>query len=168
MEKVRLLICFECKSIEEVPFYEGPPERDETLEYRASKHAYPSGERHVGQLAVVDKTQWDDPTIRTAIIRKISAGPDGEGLGQQFYDIKSTFQEDAMTCWKRHGKRVNCEDYKTDKMRLRPDTAADRKAEGLDPKTRPSTFLCQFCPVNSHVVTKQREARGDYNKQSWE
>lgn len=168
-DKIRLLLCFECRSIEEVPWFEGPAERDDTLEYRASAHQYPSGERHVGHLAVVDKPQWDDPVVRTAIIKKISSdGLDGEGLGQQFYDVKSTFGEDAMKCWKRHGRRVNCEDYKTDKMRLLPDTKADRKELGLDVKHRPSTFLCQFCPVNSHVVTKQRAARGDYDKQAWE
>lgn len=169
MDKVRLLVCFECQSIEEVPWFEGPAERDETLEYRASAHARPSGERHLGQLFVVDKVQWDDPQYRTAIVKQISdERARATGLGQEFYDVKSTFSEDAMTCWKRHGRRTNCEDYKTDKMRLYPDTRGERKELGLDPKTRPSTFLCQFCPVNSVVVQKQRAARGDYNRQSWE
>lgn len=169
--KVRLLICAACKSIEELPFYEGPQEHDDTGNYKISFHRFGSGAYHPYTVGDVVEKEWKDPQIRAAILRKITeqvAGIGETGLGAEFYDVKSNFQQDAMACWKRHGKRTNCEDYKTDRMRLLPDTRAERKAEGIDPRTRPNTFLCQFCPVNSVVVTRQREARGDYDKKSWE
>ena len=30
----------------------------------------------------------------------------------------------------------------------------------IDPKNRPNTFLCQFCPVQSVVIKRQRAAAG--------
>lgn len=158
--KLRLLICFVCKSIEEVPYYEGPPERDDTLNFRTSQHQFASGERHVGQLAVLNEDDWKNPQTRSAIIKQISE-EFGEGLGQEFYDVKATFEEDAMKCWNAHSRTLNCGDYKTDeRKRLLPDTREERKDLGLSVKNRPNTWLCDFCPYKSVVQGRVVKERG--------
>jgi hypothetical protein len=174
--RVRLLICAVCKSIEELPAYDGPQEHDDTGNYRLSFHQLPSGNFHPYTVADISKADWDKPAYREAIVRQITQELDGTveaGLGQAFYDVRSNFQEDAITCWKEHGRpgsqhKTGCEDYKSDRKRLLPDTRADRRAEGLDPKNRPSTYLCQFCPYHRVVETRVRTDRGDYSKKPWE
>jgi hypothetical protein len=174
--KIRLLICAMCKSIEELPDYDGPQEHDDTGNYRMSFHRTASGAYHAHSVASVLKSDWDKPYIREAFVREITAmiaGTGQDGLGQEFYDVKSTFLDDALACWKKHGRpgsahKTSCEDYKSDRMRLLPDTRAERKAEGLSTKNRPNTFLCQFCPYHRVVENRFRKSRGEYDKQIWE
>jgi hypothetical protein len=173
-DKIRLLICQTCGSIEELPFFDGPPEHDDWLKERITPHRTASGEPHIGSLATVGAKEWGNPSYREEIANKISkefALPgQGAGLGQTFYDLKSTFLEDAMTCWKGFGRTTNpahCA-YRSDSKRLLPDTSAERKDLGLSPKDRPNTFLCDFCPVHSLVLQKRREEAGMYKKQKWE
>lgn len=177
--KVRLLICAACKTIEELPWYEGPQEHDDTGNYRLSFHQLPSGTLHPYTVADISKADWD--RYRVDIVRKITeeiAGIGEAGLGQEFYDVRSNFQEDAIACWKEHGRpgsqnKTSCEDYKSDRKRLLPDTAAERRAAStrllpLSPKNRPNTFLCQFCPYHRVVENRVRASRGEYDKQEWE
>jgi hypothetical protein len=170
-DRVRLLICHDCGTVEELPWFEGPAERDDTLIHRDSFHKFPSGTWHSRVLADVAKEDWDKPTHRDAIVQKIqiAAGVPGsaQGLGGQFYEVKANYQEDAIACWKRHNRTTDCGDYMADSKLLLPDTRAERKAEGL-PTQRPGTKLCQFCPVHSVKVQIARKARGDYDKQPWE
>ncbi len=171
-ERVRLFVCGQCATIEEMPWFEGPQEYDDTGNLRLSQHRYATGLQHPYTVGDVDKAEWSNPSFQSRIIaqlmQQIQRGNPESGLGKDFYDVKNTFQDDALECWKRHGRRVNCEDYMSDRMLLLPHTRAERKAEGLDYRHRPSTKLCQFCPVHSHVVQLQRAARGDYDKQPWE
>lgn len=165
--KIRLLICNTCQSVEELPMYEGRPERDDTLNYRVSFHRYADGNEHFGGLATVAATVWSNTEARGEIIRKLRTEMfrpgEAEGLGTDFYDVKSTFGEDAFTCWQQHNRTENCQDYRSDKKRLLPDTKAERKEAGLSVKDRPNTWLCDFCPVHSLVIQRKRKARGDYN-----
>lgn len=170
-DKVRLLICAVCKSVEELPPYEGPQERDDTGNYKVSFHRFPSGNYHPFTVGDVQASAWANKGNRTAILQEISRHVEGlgeAGLGAEFYDVKANFGEDAIACWKRHGRpgsqhKNSCEDYKHDRMRLLPDTRAERKAEGLNPKSRPNTFLCQFCPYHRVVEDRVRAAQGYYH-----
>lgn len=165
-KKIRILICHTCESVEELPWYEGPSERDDTLNYRASFHRFPDGNAHFGNLATVKEDDWAKKTVRREIVKKISAmnSPGkAEGLGQSYYDVKSNFQQDALSCWKQHGRTLNCDDFMSDKKRLYPDTRAERKDAGLSVKERPVTWLCNFCPMQSVATTKMRRDRGDYD-----
>lgn len=172
--KIRLLICKTCGSVDELPVFEGPLEHDEWLNVKVQDHRTPSGEPHIGSLATVSTDEWSKPDVRDQIMKKIAtefALPgQAAGLGQSFYDLKSTFLEDAMTCWKGFGRTTDpshCA-YRSDSKRLLPDTKADRKDAGLSVKDRPNTFLCDFCPVHSLVLQKRRADAGLYDKQKWE
>lgn len=158
-EKIRILVCHTDGAVYELPDYEGPPEYDDTLKYRLAGH-----EDHIGNLFRYEKDQWAKSTIRDAILKEIvkQVRPgEGTGLGETFYDVKNNFQQDAITCWKKHNKTLDCGDYMTDKMRLYPDTKADRKELGMPTgiNERPNTFLCQFCPVHSVVMGKKNKEK---------
>lgn len=167
MSKLRLLICHSHESVQPIPWCGEDnqcthPGCLEPLEYRLTGHL---GCRV--SLGDIDEKTWDNAAARPAIIRQaveytFGAGKAG-GLGGEFYDVRSTFSEDAMTCWKRHNRTKNCGDYQSDRMRLYPDTGADRKEAGLDPKMRPATTLCQFCPYHGIVVQRQRSEKFRYN-----
>jgi hypothetical protein len=164
--KIRLLICNTCTSIEELPLYEGRPERDDTLNYRVSFHRFPDGKEHFGMLATVDAVSWENQEARSEIVKKLhEAVNPGEaaGLGTDYYNIKSTFAEDALTCWGQHNTTQDCDEWRSDKKRLYPDTRGDRKELGLSPKTRPNTWLCDFCPVTSIYAGRRNKAKG-YDK----
>lgn len=155
-------------AVHELPWYEGDPERDDTLNYRISQHKFPDGSAHFGNLFVYNAKDWSKSTVRQAILEEIAKQVrpgEGTGLGQTFYDVKSNFQQDAIECWKGFGRTTDpghC-DYRKDNKRLWPDTKQDRKELGLDPKDRPNTFLCDFCPVHSLVMQKQRAKAGLYD-----
>lgn len=165
--RLRLLVCKTCNSIEPLPWFDGPVEYDDTLNHRLAGHKFPSGEPHIGApMFTVSELSWNDPSLRKQIIAEINKSTriGAEGLGQTFYDLRSTFQEDAMKCWKEHGRTLNCEDYRSDKKRLTPYTRGDRKELGLEQseRRRPGTSLCMFCPYHSVVMQRARKEQGFY------
>lgn len=166
-QKIRLLICQTCESIEELPDYDGSPDNDDTLNHRVSFHRFADGREHMGVLAKVPAESWENPQHRTEIVNKIaveSGKPGtGVGLGETFYDVKANYNEDAFECWKRHGKTHNCSEFRADHKRLYPDTKAERKELGLSPKRRPNTFLCDFCPMSAIVAQRQKSEKYGYN-----
>jgi hypothetical protein len=167
-EKIRLLICDSCNTIQEVPAYTGNPDNDYLMQYRVAEHQFPSGTFHKLEIGRVDKDDWDRPEVRTQVSKELAyaANPGlGMGLGESFYDVKSTFQEDAMSCWKSWNKPKDsghC-DFRRDNKRLYPDTKHERKEEGLDTGARPNIFLCDMCPVQSMVDQKKRKAKKLYD-----
>lgn len=171
--RVRLLICHDCGSVDVLPWYDGPPEYDDTLNFRLREaHQGPLDEYgepryyHHGTMATVNEKSWDDPEKQRQILSELAkAHAGGEvGLGSKLYHARSNFKEDAIACWKRHGRTQNCEDYKSDKMKLVPDTRGDRKELGLELKSsrRPGTSLCVFCPYHSVVMQRARKQQGFY------
>lgn len=165
MSKIRLLICDTCQSIEELPVYEGKnPAQDDTLNYRVAPHRFPDGNEHFGGLAIIDEDQWSNPYMRQGVIEKLKnergAPGQGKGLGDEFYDVKNTFHEDALICWGQHNRTEDCADWRSDKKRLYPDTRGDRKELGLSAKSRPNTWLCDFCPVTSVYAQRRNQAKG--------
>lgn len=160
---VRLLLCHTEKTIEEIPDYEGPSERDFTLQHVLQGHRFPSGEDHIGVMGRVEAKHWSNPTTRAAILAQIKESADYTGLDPSFYDVKNTLQEDAMTCWTRDHNRVKaCPDYKTDAKRLMPDTSKERKEAGVG-KFRSTVFLCDYCPVHSLVQQAAFDRSGARN-----
>ncbi|MEU7147094.1 hypothetical protein AB0B15_03495 [Streptomyces sp. NPDC045456] len=155
-EFIRLLMCKDCKSIEEIPDHEGTPREDHLLENLVSRHKFPDGNPHTAHpLVRIAKKNWHDAEHRKAILTKlqeavINGGSDG--LGTEFYGLKDTFREDALTCWKKHNRTLDCGDFRSKRVMLTPGTAAERKAAGL-PKYRSAKdrYLCDFCPVMNRV-----------------
>lgn len=151
-DQIRLLLCLECKSLQPLPDYEGDPHNDWDLKYLIEKHEYASGDRHKGNLIRLPKNLWDDPKGREEITKQIKDGLIGGGLPDAFYDVKDTLNEDAMTCFSRHGRNPACSDYRSDSKRLSAGTDKARKDLGLAP-LRSNRFLCDHCPVHSLVLS---------------
>lgn len=165
-ETFRLLHCFVCDSLEELPPYEGPPEMDHLLEAVAERHAFPSGERHKGQLYVVPVRVWTDTPTRKNVIEQIKGGG-SKGIAEidsDFYVSRSTFMEDAMTCYRKHNKpKDGCGDWHKDDKRIVPQTHKERKDAGMErPETAPGpkTYICDFCPVAVGVAQRKRKLLG--------
>lgn len=159
--KIRLLFCHDCRSIEELPDFDGPAEYDTLLEVSVQRHEDALGNRHRGQLFDVNALLWQSETVRKQIIDQIK-GQGAPGLtvvDPTFYDTRSTFYEDAMVCYKKHSRPTEgCPDYRKYSKKLVPKTSAERKDAGLAPanKTPNHIYLCDFCPVSVHVAKKMR------------
>lgn len=151
-DHLRLLLCLECKTLEPVPDYEGDPHNDWDLKYVIEKHAYPSGDKHNGNLIRLPKKYWDNPEQRESIRKQINEGLVGGGLPDAFYDVKDTLNEDALQCFQRHNRNPGCPDYRSDAKRLSAGTDKERRDLGLAP-LRSNRFLCDHCPVHSLVLS---------------
>jgi hypothetical protein len=152
-DKLRLLQCLTCKTLEEVEYYEGNPEHDFLLNRLLERHKFPDGSEHFGHLHVVDAKDWAVQSYREGIEKEIREKSGHTGFSPEYYATKNTFQEDALTCWQKHLRNPACNDYKDDSKRLTPGTAAERKAAGLPSLDRSprDRYLCDFCPVHSLV-----------------
>lgn len=161
---LRLLVCRTCKTIDELPPFDGRPEDDVLLEITVQRH----GQDHVGLLYNVSELHWRSDTLREEIKKQIVAGgsPGLDVFGTGYYSTRMQFHDDAMKCWSEHLKpKGQCPDYGSERKRLLPDTAAERKDAGLaKPSRSPGTrvYLCQFCPVHTYNVTRKREESGAY------
>ncbi len=171
-EPIRILQCVDCHTIEVLPLY-----GDDALEYLTDKHRFPDGSRHFGNLIPLNinaadgsgerratMADWNDPDFR-AFIKKhfdeqtVTRPGHGAGLGTTFYDTRNTFQHDALVCFSKHLRpKGRCHDYKDDRFRLLPDTAAERAAEGMS-RNRPGRHLCDFCPVQTYMTTRNNQAQ---------
>lgn len=161
--QIRLLVCRTCKSAEELPDWEGPAEYDVLLQVSIERHQKP--EPHVGLLFKFPLKYWTRTDVRESIMNQIREGSKGlDVFGTNFYETKSVFQEDAMSCYALHNRPVGqCPDYKSDRKVLKPGTAKERKEAGLDTSMAPKIYLCDFCPVKSYNMKKHNESKGLYN-----
>ena len=162
----RLLYCLVCDSLEELPPYEGAPEQDHLLAIACENHVFPSGEPHKGKLFVFPIRYWAKPESKREIIRQIKGGGSA-GLAEvddKFYESRSTFMEGAMECYQRHNKpKEGCGDWHDKTKLLVPNTAKERKAEGMgryQDEAGPKTYLCGFCPVAIGVAKRKQKLIG--------
>lgn len=166
--KIRILYCFNCKSIEELPDFEGNPDDDILLELLIERHES-AGVKHAGSLFKIGAKIWSNEKYRNQIIEQMrdKVGGGLDNLDKGYYETRATFYEDAMSCYAKHNRpQDSCPDYGNENKRLIPKTAELRKEVGLvAPEKSVSTrvYLCDFCPVKSNVMTKQRKAAGMYN-----
>jgi hypothetical protein len=70
--KTRLLICHDCGTIEPLPWFDGPTEYDDTLNYKDSFHKFDPDHWHRRALAEVPTEQWNKPSHRDEIVRQIT------------------------------------------------------------------------------------------------
>lgn len=159
--KIRLLHCHDCGTLEELPWYEGPADRDFALEYLLLQHET-EGHRHVGKLYDVEQRVWELENLRNTIIEQIK-GRGSTGLAAfdpEFYNTRDTLREDAAKCYQIHLRpKESCVDWRSDRKVLVPDTKADRKDVGLSMEGAPRQFLCDFCVVRSYYERKHNESR---------
>lgn len=175
-EKIRLLICHTCKTIEPLDDYTGPKERadeyDVVLNVALDKHKDGVERRpHVGDLGDVPKAAWEVPEKREQIIKQLQDrfNPNADvGLGAEAYALRDNFRADAMACFEQHLRNPACSDYKDPSKQLIPNTQAERKEAGIHEFVRgnPATqrFLCEYCPVHSLVQQNLRKKAGLYDQ----
>lgn len=165
---IRLLVCSQCKTIDELPDYEGDPRRDTILQVAIDQNHTDSvtQQAHVGNLLKVSVKHWTRPEVKKEIIKQIQTGSKGLAeIDDEIYESRSTFFDDAMKCFNQHQRpKGQCPDYKSDKKRLVPNTNAERKELGFAKasETGPKVHLCDFCPVKTYNVTRERMAAGAY------
>lgn len=165
--KDTLLVCADCGTIEHAS---GSPEHNEELEALGRRHeVYVAGNlyRHPLALTTVNSQLWaKSEEFRKFILAMIQdATKTGDvGLGNKNYDLKNTFQEDALTCWRQHNRTTDCADYKSESKKLLADTRGDRKELGLSTRAadRPGVYLCVYCPFHSVVMERVRKSEGFY------
>lgn len=165
--QIRLMLCRVCKVIEELPDFEGNPDDDTLLQIMIEKHTDSMGTPHVGNLFKVPVRHWARGEVKQEIVKQIMQGISGgiDEVEKGFYDTRSTFFDDAMSCFREHLRpKGRCPDWKHDSKKLVPKTAAERKEAGLQaPNKAPvHTFLCDFCPAKAFMLTKAREQAGQY------
>jgi hypothetical protein len=151
---IRLWVCRDCKSIEELPPYDGPIDKDVLLEDTASRHMT-EWRTHECSLVKVPESYWNSPKIKEALTKQLSQGG-SKGLeefegGEDYYGTRDTYREDALKCFSRHQRpKEGCIDWHNPDKRIGNPTS-----EGW--KTGPRVYACDFCPVASWVAKKQQE-----------
>ena len=165
--QLRIFYCWNCKTIDELPDFEGRPEDDDLLAILVERHQS-AGVPHGCTPFRIGVKLWSVERIRNQIIQQIRSQTNGglDELDPTYYSTRSMFYEDAMKCYSAHLRpKAGCPDWKSESKRLVPNTAVERKEAGLvapEKSNATKVYLCDFCPVKSHVMTQQRAAAGMY------
>lgn len=152
--EIRLVVCKDCKSIEELPPYGGPVTKDILLEDTLSRHMT-EWSTHEVALIKVPESYWKNDKVRDRIVKQISQGG-SKGIeelegAEDYYGTRDTYREDALKCFDRHQRpKAGCIDYQNPDKRIGNPTS-----EGW--KTGPRVYACNFCPVQSWVDVKKAE-----------
>lgn len=181
-KRLRLIVCTRCETVEPVEWCAekagadpdcGHAQCEQALQARMIEHtvSQPTGHYFHADLGLFDvsEDEWNKLTTRKEILKNLRPPGSAVPYGADMYDLKSTYHQDASKCWKQHNRTRNCQDYKAASKRLVPPTRELRKDLGMETrdKKRPtSAFLCDYCPVQSIVMQRQRDAAGmyDYNE----
>jgi hypothetical protein len=166
--KIRLLYCYNCKTIEELPDFEGHPDDDVTLQILVEKHES-AGIPHNGFLSKIGVKLYSRPEVKKQVIENLrnKVGGGLADIDPDYYTTKATFYDDAMKCYSEHLRpKEGCTDWRAKNKRLVPKNTAElRKEAGLMSAAKSAgtnVFLCDFCPVKTHYSTQQRKAAGLY------
>jgi hypothetical protein len=152
---MRVLVCRTCRKLEELPDWVGHPDDDVYLNYVVGDHP-----DHQGQLFRLPIGVWMIESARDELVKQMMGHNEGlAAFDPSFYEVRNTFREDAITCYKGHGKpKGGCPDFNSEKKELRPATVAERREAGMSTRQLPVIHLCSFCPVRMHYEFKQNEA----------
>lgn len=165
---LRILLCTDCNSIDELPPHAGAPEDDVVLERCIHDlHTSPVMGAHRGLMFTVPVKHWADETKRKAIIKQMREGLSGglDEIDEGYYDTRDQLRADAMKCWGEHRRpKGQCPDYMSDSKRILPPTRAERKEAGLPPpkESGVAIYQCAACPVHIYNITKRRAELGMY------
>ena len=160
---IRLLRCTHCRTLEELPDYQGDPRDDVLLDHLVMEHnrLHPNNDEKDAFLLRVSEAAWKNPKTRRPIHDKIWEDLKNKGLlggfVPEYYASKNTFVEDANKCFIQHNKQVPCIDWHADRKRIGNPTK-----EGWQ-RGEVKVYLCDFCPVASKVMEARRAAAGQYN-----
>lgn len=152
--ELRLVVCKDCRSIEELPAYNGPVTKDILLEDTLSRHMT-EWSTHEVALIKVPESYWKTKNVRDRIVKQISQGG-SKGIeelegAEDYYGTRDTYRDDALACFKRHQRpKEGCIDWHSPDKRIGNPTS-----EGW--KNGPRVYACDFCPVAAWVQKKQLE-----------
>jgi hypothetical protein len=168
---MRVLKCTKCRSIEEVPDYEGPEGGENTQEYDlvlkffTDQHVNKNCKRDDFTTVRFPTRFWIIPKVKASIEQQLKEGAQGlDVFGTDFYNTMNNFTSDAMSCWVReHNQTEDCGDYKAEHKMLKPGTSVERAALGLEKEgSGPKVYLCDYCPYKSLVQKKAFTKKGFY------
>lgn len=153
--QIRLLRCTHCRSLEELPDYQGDPRDDHLLDQLVLDHQrrHPFHEETDAFLLRVSEEKWHNPRTRRSINNQIWADLKGTGLAPEYYASKNTFVEDANKCFIQHHRSIPCIDWHADRKRIGNPTKEGWR-EG-----RVKVYLCDFCPAASKVAQARFDAK---------
>lgn len=185
----RLLVCRECRTIEQLPLYTGPPAleaQDPLLDNVVRRHVQKHGDIKPDTAALLvasedpchcgEKTTVVDPMGRIRANRTVR-GPhtfwEGHrddvlkglqerwtGFHPEWYATKDTYQEDAMRCYNLHRRPQGADCI---------DWHTDyRRLTPSNYHGDQHIYLCDFCPVSTAVTTAKARLAGLYNRQPGE
>lgn len=174
--QIRILQCFTCKTMEEMPDYppDADPNNDVVLWAVDEKHGGRTQQPHHRTILRIPKAVYDDRAARRQIVKQAWESVD-KGFVPSYYDIKNTLMDDAVKCHIQHNRQVPCIDYRDGSKRLRAPSQSDRDRlvkdmSGAGRNTvnleaikhgAPQKYLCDFCPVQVAVEFERRKARGE-------
>lgn len=160
---VRVLICKDCRSSEELPNFEGRPENDFALKAAIEPHRFPDGTPHLGRLyGGILLVVWRKEEDRKELLKRIWEDEGHTGMDPWVYPTIETLKEDAAKCWKQRNSPIRCGDFHSEKKMLAPPTSAERKDAELGRyKGKPSTarYLCDYCVCRMQVEREINEKR---------
>lgn len=160
---MRLLRCATCNSMDVFPDppkgvdpFNISPGEDPLLDELVLRH-----ENHVAHpLVSVKDKDWKSEKTRKEILAKLGEGH--TGFEQEFYDVRETFTTDALACFNAHNRPPGrCIDWLDDRKKLGRATPEGNAWQKQNSKA-PSTYLCHFCPVRSHVDELVRSKNRQY------
>jgi hypothetical protein len=150
----RLLVCRACGTMNRMRDYNGPPEYDmelvETIERHMDHSRRPAiPDAHPSQLFRVSDEEAALLDLESTLVQRLS--------DEQVFikEIRDDLKVEALRCFSQHHRPAEgCPDWKSESK------VVGRK-KGVPPPYR--TYLCEVCPVASHVEFKTREKSGYYN-----
>ena len=171
-DQMRLLFCNFCKSLEEIPDYDGPEDVDPMLEELVMRHNVRDPMAHGGvelrsspmRVAVTTKREW--ATDRAKVIKRVNEENLKVGFDAWVSEAVNTYAEDAMHCYRRHHRpEQGCVDWWSDSKRIGRPTPEGRAVVRESYKLGQSDpHLCQWCPVATFVQTEINFRKGLYSR----
>jgi hypothetical protein len=169
---MRLLYCNACRTIDEVPDYEGSDKVDPLVEEVVRKHNVKDPMTHGGgqyspmRLMKIDDLEW--MVDREKVVKLINESNKQVGMDPWVGESHNTFLEDANKCWRQHRQPKEgepCIDYWSESKRIGRPTAEGRAAlkENYKLGTK-DPHLCLWCPYHVVVTTEVRHRRGMYKE----
>jgi hypothetical protein len=157
--QIRLLRCTQCKTLEELPDYQGDPHNDVVLDELVERHRrrHPHDDAPANFLLRVSEEMWNNPAKKKAIHKQIWADLEKDkGFVPEYYDTKNTLHEDAVKCFERHSRSIPCIDWHAHDKRIGNPTKEGWR-EG-----RVKVYVCDFCPVAAKVMEMRNKELGRY------
>lgn len=171
--QLRILVCHQCKSAEELPDYQGDSNFDVTLQYLHRRHGAGTEAVHPTALLRCAEVVWADRGARKQILEGAFKGV--AGFTPEYHHVKDTLKDDAVKCHIAHRRQIPCIDWHNSDKVLRAPTASERQKLADDlrgtqrnnidldrlAKGAPTQYLCDFCPVAMAVEYAKRKERGE-------